>query len=239
MRQWDEAPPAGHGDVRSGTSRLLEEVVERDNLKAALRRVRQSKGSPGIDGMTTEELLPDVREQWVQIRGELLAGTYRPQPVRRGEISKQDGGLRPRGIPTTLDRFMQQALLQVLPPSFAPTFSAHSDGFRPGRRARQAIAKAQRYVEEGRRDVVDAALEPCFDRVNHAVLRGRLATRIEDKRVLRLIRHSLAAGGRCHGVVIERPEGTPQGGPGSPLLAKVLLDEVDRALEQRGPAFVR
>jgi RNA-directed DNA polymerase len=239
MRQCDEAPTAGHGDVRSGTSRLMEEVVERDNLKAALRRVRQNKGSPGIDGMTTEELLPYLREHWVQIRGELLAGTYRPQPVRRCEIPKKDGGLRPLGIPTTLDRFIQQAILQVLQPRFDPTFSEHSYGFRPGRSARQAIAKAQRYVEEGRRYVVDADLEQFFDRVNHDVLMGRLAKRIEDKRVLRLIRHYLEAGVMCHGVVIERHEGTPQGGPLSPLLANVLLDEVDRELEKRGHAFVR
>jgi RNA-directed DNA polymerase len=223
MRQGDEAPTAGHGDVRSGTSRLREEVVERDNLKAAWRRVRQNKGSPGIDGRTTEELLPYWREPWVQIRGELLAGTYRPQPVRRGEMPKKDGGLRPLGIPTTLDRFMQQAIRQVLQPRVDPTFSEHSYGFRPGRSARHAIAKAQRYVEEGRRYVVAAALEQCFERVNHEVRMGRLAKRIADKRVLRLIRHDLEAGVRCHGVVLERPEGTPQGGPVTPptMLQKI------------------
>jgi RNA-directed DNA polymerase len=239
MRRCDEAPTAGRGDVRSGTSRLLEEVVERDNRKAALRRVRQHKGRPGIDGMTTEELLPYLREHGAQMRGALLTGTYRPQPVRRCERPKQDGGLRPLGIPTTLARFMQQAILPVLQPRFAPTFSAHSDGFRPGRSARQAIAKAQRYVEEGRRDVVEADLEPVFERVNHDVLLGRLAKRIEDKRVRRLIRHYLEAGVMCHGGAIERHEGTPQGGPLSPRLANVRRDEVDRELEKRGHAFVR
>jgi RNA-directed DNA polymerase len=239
MRQCDEAPTAGHGDGRSGTSRLMEEVVERDNLKAALRRVRQDKGSPGIDGMTTEELLPYLREHWVQIRGALLAGTYRPQPGRRCEIPTQDGGLRALGIPPTLDRCIQQAILQVLQPRFAPTFSEHSDGFRPGRSARHAIAKAQRYVEEGRRYVVDADREQCFERVHHDVLMGRRAKRIEDKRVLRLIRPYLEAGVMCHGVVIARPEGTPPGGPLSPLLANGLLDEVDRELEKRGHVFVR
>ena len=239
MRQCDEAPTAGQGDVRSGTSRLMEEVVRRDNLKAALQRVCQNQGSPGIDGMRTEELLPYLREQWVRIRGELLAGTYRPQPVRRCEIPKKGGGLRPLGIPTALDRFIQQAILQVLQPRFDPTFSEHSYGFRPGRSAQQAIAQAQRYVEEGRRYVVDADLEKFFDRVNHDVLMGRLAKRIEDKRMLRLIRRYLEAGVMGHGVVIERREGTPQGGPLSPLLANVLLDEVDRELEKRGHAFVR
>ena len=239
MPQDEEAPTAGHGSVRSGTSRLMEEVVQRDNLKAALWRVRQNRGSPGIDGMTTEELLPYLRVHWTRLRGELLAGTYRPQPVRRCEIPKKGGGLRGLGISTALDRFIQQAILQVLQPRFDPTFSEHSYGFRPGRSARQAIAKAQRYVEEGRRYVVDADLEKFFDRVNHDVLMGRLVKRIEDKRMLRLIRSYLEAGVMSHGVVIERHEGTPQGGPLSPLLANVLLDEVDRELEKRGHAFVR
>jgi len=238
-RQRDEAPTAGGGDERLGTSRLREEVVERDNLKAALARVRQNQGSPGIDGMTTEELLPYLREHWARLREELLAGTYQPQPVKRVEIPKKGGGVRQLGIPTVLDRFLQQALLQVLQSRFDPTFSEHSYGFRPGRSAQQAIAKAQAYVEEGRRYVVDVDLEKFFDRVNHDVLMGRLAKRIEDKRLLRLIRRYLEAGIMAHGVVIERHEGTPQGGPLSPLLANVLLDEVDRELEKRGHAFVR
>lgn len=217
----------------------MEEVVQRDNLKAALKRVRQNKGSPGIDGMTVDELLPYLREHWARLREELLAGTYRPVPVKRHEIPKKGGGVRHLGIPTVLDRFIQQALLQVLQPRFDPTFSEHSYGFRPGRSAQQAIAKAQRYVEEGRRYVVDVDLEKFFDRVNHDVLMGRLGKRIEDKRVLRLIRRYLEAGMMINGVVIERHEGTPQGGPLSPLLANVLLDEVDQELEKRGHAFVR
>jgi group II intron reverse transcriptase/maturase len=217
----------------------MEELVERENLKAALRRVRQNKGSPGTDGMTTEELLPYLREEWVRIREELLAGTYRPQAVKRQEIPKRGGGTRTLGIPVVLDRFIQQAMLQVLQPRFDPTFSEHSYGFRPGRSAKQAIAKAQRYIEEGRRGVVDVDLEKFFDRVNHDVLMGRLAKRIEDKRMLRLIRRYLEAGVMTGGVVIERHEGTPQGGPLSPLLANVLLDEVDKELEKRGHAFVR
>ena len=239
MPQNEEAPTAGCEAVRSGTSRLMEELVERENLKAALRRVCQNKGSPGIDGMTTEELLPYLREDWVRIRAELLAGTYRPQAVRRQEIPKRGGGKRTLGVPTVLDRFIQQAILQVLQPRFDPTFSEHSYGFRPGRSAKQAIAKAQRYIEEGRRGVVDVDLEKFFDRVNHDVLMGRLAKRIEDKRVLRLIRRYLETGVMANGVVIERHEGTPQGGPLSPLLANVLLDEVDKELEKRGHAFVR
>jgi len=239
MPQHGEAPTAGCGNDRTGTSRLMEEVVERENLKAALRRVRQNKGGPGTDGMRTEELLPYLREHWARIREELLAGTYRPQPVKRQEIARRGGGSRRLGIPTVLDRFIQQATLQVLQPRFDPTFSEHSYGFRPGRSAKQAIAKAQRYVEEGRRGVVDVDLERFFDRVNHDVLMGRLAKRIEDKRMLRLIRRYLEAGVMAEGVVIERHEGTPQGGPLSPLLANVLLDEVDKELEKRGHAFVR
>jgi group II intron reverse transcriptase/maturase len=217
----------------------MEEVVDRENLQAALRRVRQNKGSPGIDGMTTEELLPYLRVHWPRLREELLAGTYQPAPVKRQEIPKKGGGIRQLGIPTVLDRFIQQAVLQVLQPRFDPTFSEHSYGFRPGRSAQQALAKAQRYVEEGRRYVVDVDLEKFFDRVNHDVLMGRLAKRIEDKRMLRLIRRYLEAGVMANGVVIERHEGTPQGGPLSPLLANVLLDEVDKELERRRHAFVR
>jgi len=239
MPQGEEALTAGDGGMRSGTSRLMEEVVDRENLQAALRRVRQNKGSPGIDGMTTEELLPYLRVHWPRLREELLAGMYQPAPVKRQEIPKKGGGVRQLGIPTVLDRFIQQAVLQVLQPRFDPTFSEHSYGFRPGRSAQQALAKAQRYVEEGRRYVVDVDLEKFFDRVNHDVLMGRLAKRIEDKRMLRLIRRYLEAGVMASGVVIERHEGTPQGGPLSPLLANVLLDEVDKELEQRAHAFVR
>ena len=182
----------------------MEEVVERDNLKAALKRVRQNKGSPGTDGMTVDELVVHLRNHWPRIREELLAGTYQPLPVKRQEIPKKAGGVRLLGIPAALDRFIQQALLQVLQPRFDPTFSKHSYGFRPGRSAQHAIAKAQRYVEGGRRFVVDVDLEKFFDRVNHDVLMGRLAKRIADKRMLRLIRRYLEAGTMAHGVEIGR-----------------------------------
>jgi group II intron reverse transcriptase/maturase len=217
----------------------MEAVVERGNAIAALRRVRQNRGSPGIDGMTVEELPKYLAEHWTEIREQLLAGTYQPQPVRRQPIKKRGGGTRQLGIPTVLDRFIQQLLLQVLQPQFDPTFSPHSYGFRPGRSAHQAVCAAQRMIQEGRRWVVDVDLAQFFDRVNHDLLMGRLAKRIADKRVLRLIRRYLEAGIMCNGVVMERYEGTPQGGPLSPLLANVLLDEVDQELEKRGHAFCR
>lgn len=234
-----EANPVVQGDGRSGVGDLMEKVVERDNLIRALKRVRSNKGSPGIDGMRVEELPEYLRENWERIRAELLAGSYRPTAVRRHEIPKSGGGVRQLGIPTVLDRFIQQALLQVLQPIFDPTFSEHSYGFRPGRSAHQAVCQAQRYVQSGRRWVVDVDLEKFFDRVNHDVLMGRLAKRLEDKRLLRIIRRYLEAGVMANGVVMERHEGTPQGGPLSPLLANVLLDEVDRTLERSGHRFVR
>jgi group II intron reverse transcriptase/maturase len=217
----------------------MERVVGRPNLQVALKRVRKNKGSPGIDGMTVEELPDFLRENWPRLREQLLAGSHRPQPVKRQLIPKSGDGMRELGIPTVLDRFIQQALLQVLQPRFDPTFSEHSHGFRPGRRAHDAVREAQRYVQEGRWWVVDVDLEKFFDRVHHDVLMGKLAKRIEDKRVLGLIRRYLDAGVMLHGVVVERHEGTPQGGPLSPLLANVLLDEVDQELEKRGHAFVR
>lgn len=235
----EEAPTATHGNERSGTSDLMERVCERPNLQAALKRVRKNKGSPGIDGMTVDELPDYLRMHWERLRGELLSGTYQPQPVKRQQIPKGGGGMRELGIPTVLDRFIQQALLQVLQPRFDPSFSKHSHGFRPGRRAHDAIVEAQRYIQEGRRWVVDVDLEKFFDRVNHDVLMGKLASRIEDPRMLRLIRRYLDAGILVNGVVVERHEGTPQGGPLSPLLANVLLDKVDKELEKRGHAFVR
>jgi group II intron reverse transcriptase/maturase len=234
-----EASLAGSGDERLGSGGLMEKVCERQNLLAALKRVRQNAGSPGIDGMTVEELPGHLRVHWPRLREELLAGRYRPQPVRRVAIPKPGGGERELGIPTVLDRFIQQALLQVLQPLFDPTFSEASYGFRPGRSAHQAVLRAQAYVQEGRSFVVDIDLEKFFDRVNHDILMGRLAKRIADRRVLRLIRRYLNAGVLANGVVIERNEGTPQGGPLSPLLANVLLDEVDKELERRGHAFVR
>lgn len=234
-----EAPSTGNGNERLGSSDLMERVCERPNLRAALKRVRQNAGSPGIDGMTVEELSGYLRVHWPRLREELLAGRYQPQPVRRVAIPKPGGGERQLGIPTVLDRFIQQALLQVLQPLFDPTFSEASYGFRPGRSAHDAVRRAQAYVQEGRSFVVDIDLEKFFDRVNHDILMGRLAKRIADHRVLRLIRRYLNAGVLAEGVVIERDEGTPQGGPLSPLLANVLLDEVDKELERRGHAFVR
>ncbi len=233
-----EAPPAAKGSGHPG-SNLMELALERPNLKAALKRVRKNKGSPGIDGMKTEELLPYLWKNWDALRAELLAGTYQPSPVRRHQIPKSGGGVRTLGIPTVLDRFIQQALLQVLQPGFDAGFSKHSYGFRPRRSAHDAVRAAKRYVEEGRRIVVDVDLEAFFDRVNHDVLMGKLAKRIQDRRALGLIRRYLEAGVMAEGVVMEREEGTPQGGPLSPLLANVLLDEVDKELEKRGHVFVR
>jgi group II intron reverse transcriptase/maturase len=217
----------------------MERVCERANLQAALKRVKKNKGSAGIDGMTVNELSAHLRANWPALREQLLSGTYQPLPVRRHAIKKSDGGERELGIPTVVDRFIQQAILQVLGPRFDPTFSQYNYGFRPGRSAHDAIVQAQRYMNDGRRIVVDVDLEKFFDRVNHDVLMGRLAKRIEDKRLLRLIRRYLEAGMMANGVAMQRREGTPQGGPLSPLLANVLLDEVDKELERRGHAFVR
>jgi RNA-directed DNA polymerase len=214
-------------------------VVSRPNLQAALKRVRKNKGSPGIDGMTVDELPDHLRARWPGLREQLLAGTYRPSPVKRQLIPKSGGGMRTLGIPTVLDRFIQQALLQVLQPMLDPGFSKHSHGFRADRRAHDAIVEAQRYIQAGRKWVVDVDLEHFFDRVNHDVLMGRLAKRIGDRRMLGLVRRYLEAGILADGVVVERYEGTPQGGPLSPLLANVLLDEVDQELEKRGHTFVR
>lgn len=240
-----EAGRAAHGKERSGSDHpplmegLMERVVERANAMEALGRVRRNKGSPGIDGMTVAELTPYLNEHWDAIREQLLSGSYQPSAVRRQLIPKSGGGMRELGIPTVLDRFVQQLLLQVLQPVFDPTFSEHSHGFRPGRRAHDAVRKAQQYIQEGRRWVVDVDLEKFFDRVNHDVLMGKLHNRIGDRRMLAVIRRYLAAGVLADGVVTERHEGTPQGGPLSPLLANVLLDEVDKELERRGHAFVR
>ncbi len=242
VQRGGEARPGAQGNERSGSDHpkeLMERVVERGNLKLALQRVRKNKGSAGIDGTGVDDQLPYLRENWERIRGELLGGRYRPSAVRRQEIPKSGGGVRQLGIPTVLDRFIQQAILQVLQPIFDPTFSEHSYGFRPGRRAHDAVCQAQRYIQSGRRWVVDVDLEKFFDRVNHDVLMSRLERRIGDRRLLRVIRRYLEAGVMADGVVVERHEGTPQGGPLSPLLANVLLDEIDRKLEQSGHAFVR
>jgi RNA-directed DNA polymerase len=234
-----EPSSAANGGARSGTERVMEEVVQPANVEAALHRVKHNKGGPGIDGMTVEELPDWLRANWQRLREELISGRYQPQPVKRHVIPKPGGGERELGIPTVVDRFIQQAMLQVLQPRFDPTFSDHSYGFRPGRRAHEAVRRAQQYVQDGRRWVVDVDLAKFFDRVNHDVLMGRLEKRIADRRMLGLIRRYLEAGVMVSGVVIERHEGTPQGGPLSPLLANVLLDEVDKELEKRGHAFVR
>ena len=235
----DEAVLARSGEEGSGRADLLGQVLARENLVLAWKRVKANRGSAGVDGLTIQATVEYLKTHWPRIRGALLNGSYRPQPVRRVQIPKSGGGMRELGIPTVMDRLIQQALLQVLQPLIDPTFSNHSYGFRPGRRAHDAVLAAQRYVQEGYRVVVDVDLEKFFDRVNHDVLMDRLAKRIDDKAVLRLIRRYLNAGVMGHGVVMERYEGTPQGGPLSPLLANVLLDEVDRELERRGQRFVR
>jgi group II intron reverse transcriptase/maturase len=234
-----QATSATTGTEGPGTDALMERVLEHTNLKRALKRVRGNKGSPGIDGMTADELPEWLKEHWPRVREELLAGTYQPHAVRRVMIPKPGGGERMLGIPTVLDRLIQQALLQVLQPPFDATFSEHSHGFRPGRGAHGAMREVCAIVEGGKSWVVDVDLEKFFDRVNHDVLMGKLAKRIADRRVLRLIRRYLNAGVMADGIVVERHEGTPQGGPLSPLLANVLLDDVDKELEKRGHAFVR
>ena len=219
---------------------LIEQVVRRENLVAAHARVVRNGGAPGVDGMTVDDLMPYCREHWARIRKQLLSGTYVPQPVRHVEIPKPDGkGVRMLGIPTVLDRLIQQAVLQVLSPIFDPTFSDASFGFRPGRSTHQAVQRARDYIAAGHRWVVDVDLEKFFDRVNHDVLMARVARRVKDRRVLLLIRRYLQAGMMEGGLVSPRTEGTPQGGPLSPLLSNILLDEWDRELEQRGHRFVR
>lgn len=218
---------------------LMEQVVAAANMRRALRRVQANKGAPGVDGMTVQALPEHLKAAWPALRQALLAGTYRPQPVRRVEIPKPDGGVRQLGIPTAVDRLLQQAILQVLEPHYDPTFSPYSYGFRPGKSAHQAVRQARDYLQAGRGWVVDLDLEKFFDRVQHDVLLSRLARRIPDRRLLRLLRRFLQAGVLYQGVVVERHEGTPQGGPLSPLLANILLDELDRELTRRGHAFCR
>jgi RNA-directed DNA polymerase len=219
--------------------RLMEEVCEAENLRQALKRVRSNKGSPGLDGMSVDELPGHLKEHWPSLRTELLQGTYKPQPVKRVEIEKPDGGTRKLGIPTVLDRFIQQAVLQVLQPRWEGTFSDYSYGFRPGRSAHQAVAQAQRYIAEGYTVVVDIDLEKFFDRVNHDILMSRIARRVTDQRALKLMRAFLNAGVMEHGLVSPTDEGAPQGGPLSPWMSNVLLDELDKELESRGHRFCR
>lgn len=235
----DEAASARHDREGSGRASLLVQALTRENLVIAWKRVKASKGSAGVDGLSIEDTAEYLKTHWPRIRADLLAERYRPQPVRRAQLPKSGGGTRELGIPSVTDRLIQQALLQVLQPRIDPTFSEYSYGFRPGRGAHDAVLQAQRYVQDGYRVVVDVDLEKFFDRVNHDVLMHRLSKRIEDKAVLWLIRRYLQAGVMADGVAMERDEGTPQGGPLSPLLANVLLDEVDRELERRGHRFVR
>jgi RNA-directed DNA polymerase len=219
----------------ASTNQLMEEVWEWENLKQALQQVKANKGSPGIDGMTVEELPGYLQQHWPVIREQLWNGTYEPKPVRRVEIEKPDGGgMRKLGIPTVLDRFVQQAVMQVLQRQWDPTFSDHSYGFRPGRSAHQAVAQAQKHIAAGYSWVVDLDLEKFFDRVNHDKLMGQIAKRVEDKRLRKLIRAFLNAGVMENGLVSPSVEGTPQGGPLSPLLSNLVLDELDRELERRG-----
>jgi len=240
----DGGAGASRGTARRGhsgpeTVQLMEAVVERGNMQAAWKRVKANQGAAGVDGMTVDALPAYLREHWPQIKEELLAGRYVPSPVRLVEIPKPGGGLRPLGIPTVLDRLIQQALHQVLQPLFDPDFSESSYGFRPGRSAWQAVAQAREYVAGGRRWVVDLDLEKFFDRVNHDLLMARVARKVGDQRVLRLVRRFLSAGVLAGGLVSPRVQGTPQGGPLSPLLSNILLDDLDQELARRGHTFCR
>jgi RNA-directed DNA polymerase len=245
-----EAPGAGAGasEARAAKACLehpavagpsMEAIVERENLKKALARVKRNKGAAGIDVMTVDALPAYLKQHWLTIRAQLLDGTYKPQPVRRVEIPKASGGLRPLGIPTVLDRLIQQAVLQVLQADWDRTFSEMSFGFRPGRSAHQALAKAQACIASGHRVVVDMDLDKFFERVHHDILMGLIAKRVTDKRLLKLIRGFLTAGVLEGGLVSPTEEGTPQGGPLSPLLSNLMLDVLDKELEKRGHRFVR
>jgi len=236
-----ELPTVKQEPESGGTSeRLMEEICKPENMRRALMCVQENEGAPGIDGMTVRELPRYLKKHWPKHREELLEGTYKPKPARRKEIPKLDGGKRDLSIPCVLDRMIQQAMLQVLQERWDPTFSEHSYGFRPGRSQHQAVARAQEYIVEGNRVVVDLDLEKFFDRVNHDILMGRIAKREKDKRLLKLIRAFLSAGVVMEdGVMIPTEEGTPQGGPLSPLLSNLMLDDLDRELERRGHRFVR
>ncbi|MDP2659890.1 MAG: group II intron reverse transcriptase/maturase [Dehalococcoidia bacterium] len=233
------SPAQAEGRATGSGGDLLERALEQGNLLRALKRVEGNRGAAGVDGMGVDELRPYLKAHWLELRERLLAGAYRPNPVRRVEIPKPDGGVRKLGIPTVLDRFLQQALLQVLTPVFDPGMSASSYGFRPGRSAHQAVQAARQYIREGSTWVVDLDLKQFFDHVNHDRLMARVAWKVRDRRVLQLIRRYLQSGVMEQGVVLEVVEGTPQGGPLSPLLANIYLDEMDKELEQRGHTFCR
>ena len=235
----EPSPARSEGESAVGSGGVWEQVMARPNLFAALKRVKQNGGAPGIDGMTVEELPSYLAKEWLVVRARLDEGTYRPQPVRRVEIPKPDGGKRLLGIPAVVDRLIQQAIAQALTPLFERVFSTQSYGFRPGRRAHDAVREARKYIREGNEWVVDIDLEKFFDRVNHDKLMARVARVVKDKRVLALIRAYLESGVMVNGVVVETGEGTPQGGPMSPLLANIMLDDLDKELERRGHRFVR
>jgi RNA-directed DNA polymerase len=233
----EPSPVRDEGTPNAGE--LWEVIWEKENLTKALKRVERNKGAPGVDGMSTKELRSYLKDHWKEIREVLESGRYKPQPVRRVEIPKPDGGVRLLGIPTVVDRLIQQAIAQVLTPVFEKVFSPHSYGFRPGRSAHDAVKQAQAYIQDGYEWVVDIDLEKYFDRVNHDMLMARVARVVKDKKVLKLIRAYLESGVMVNGVVMDTEEGTPQGGPLSPLLANIMLDDLDKELEKRGHRFVR
>ena len=234
-----EVGTAADGQTKAEGLRQMDAVVERNNLWRAYERIMRNKGSAGVDGLTVFEFKAWLQQHWPSVRAALLAGDYMPMAIRKVEMPKPNGGVRTLGIPTVLDRLIQQALLQVLQPEFEPGFSEHSYGFRPGRNAWQAVQRAQGYIREGRRWVVDLDLEKFFDRVNHDILMSRVARKVKDERVLKLVRRYLEAGMMSDGIVSARTEGTPQGGPLSPLLSNILLTDLDRELERRGHRFCR
>lgn len=218
---------------------LMEQMLSRENLQVAVKKVESNKGAPGVDGVTTQQLREYIQQHWPRIKQQLQEGTYKPSPVRRVEIPKPDGGVRILGIPTVIDRLIQQAALQVLTPLFDPGFSPHSYGFRPGKRGHDAVRQARKYIEEGYCIVVDIDLEKFFDRINHDILMNRVARKVKDKRVLKLIRSYLNSGIMIEGIRVRTEEGASQGGPLSPLLANILLDDLDKELERRGLRFCR